>query len=111
MQSNETLKKSLKDVEHISIEQKALLSLFDKGDSVLFKWNNDETWSVDFVSKSIEKLLGYDKEEFVKNKIHYVSLIHQDDIGQVMSEVENAVKNDVDFFRHEPYRVKVKSGV
>ena len=45
-------------------QQQNLLELFNIGDSVLFKWNNDEHSSVSYVSNNIENLLGYSKEDF-----------------------------------------------
>ncbi len=90
-------------------EQESLLSLFDKGDSVLFKWNNDDNWSVSFVSKSVERLLGYTKYEFLSNRVNYSSCIHKDDIARVTAEVEEISKNNEVFFQHEPYRVITKS--
>lgn len=91
-------------------EQKTLLSLFDKGDSLLFKWKNDSVWSVEYVSKSVEKLLGYSKDDFITSKILYSELIYQDDLKQVMQEVEEEVKTKSDFFVHKPYRVVTKDG-
>jgi len=90
-------------------EKDVLLSLFDYSDAVLFKWNNDENWSVSFVSKSVENLLGYARHDFETNEIPYASCIHSDDIGRVQREVEDAVADGVYFFTHEPYRVITKN--
>ncbi|MCK5110933.1 MAG: PAS domain-containing protein [Arcobacteraceae bacterium] len=91
-------------------EQDVLLSLFDKGDSILFKWNNDEHWSVEYVSSSVKKLLGYDQSDFTNNKISYDSCIHKDDLNKVMEEVSTGSKLNKDFFKHEPYRIVTKKG-
>lgn len=48
-----------KELENEAKDKDILLSLFDLSDAVLFKWNNDATWSVSFVSKSVENLLEY----------------------------------------------------
>jgi len=92
------------------VEQKSLLSLFDKGDSVLFKWRDDPTWSVEYVSHSVEKLLGYDKEDILNGAIAYSETIHQDDVKQVFEEVEKEKKTKGDFFIHKPYRIMTKDG-
>lgn len=89
-------------------EQKILLSLFDKGDSVLFKWNNDELWSTEYVSQSVEKLTGYSVEDFTSHKITYDSCIHPDDISHVLEEVNEALEQNKDFFRHDSYRLLTK---
>lgn len=91
-------------------EQDILLSLFDKGESVLFKWNNDEHWSVSYVSSSVEKLLGYKQKDFYNSNINYASTIYKNDLALVHKEVEEAMKNNVEYFKHEPYRIINKNG-
>ena len=89
-------------------ERDILLSLFDLSDAVLFKWNNDDEWSVSFVSKSVENLLGYPQHDFATNKVTYANCIHHDDLQRVQKEVEDAIASNVYFFTHEPYRVVTK---
>ena len=102
---NKTLENKVKERTK---EQELLLSLFDLGDAVLFKWRNDEHWSVEYVSKSVEKLLGYTPYEFLHSKITYAECIHQDDLPRVIKEVNEAVAKKLYFFTHEPYRVITK---
>lgn len=97
-------------VDEKKAEQDVLLSLFDLSDAVLIKWNNDDKWSINFVSKSIYKLLGHSQKTLEKNSITYASCIHHDDIKQVTQEVINAVENEAYFFEHEPYRIVTKDG-
>ena len=94
----------------ILTEQQSLLSLFDKGDSVLFKWKNEENWPVEYVSENIKRLTGYSKEEFINNDVIYSQIIIREDLNKVVSEVTTAVKDYVDFFKHEPYRIRTKEG-
>jgi diguanylate cyclase (GGDEF)-like protein/PAS domain S-box-containing protein len=96
-------------VDKQKMEQDILLSLFDLGDAVLFKWNNDEHWSISSVSKSVEKLLGYRESDFIDAHITYADCIHSDDLAEVMSEVEAAIKSKAYFFEHKPYRVITKN--
>lgn len=91
-------------------EQDILLSLFDLSDTVLFKWNNDANWSVNYVSKSVEKLLGHSQSDFQSNTLSYSSCVYPDDIKQVMKEVTDAIANNVYFFEHKPYRIINKYG-
>jgi len=91
-------------------EQDILLSLFDESDSVLFKWNNDLNWSIEYVSRSIYKLLEYTKDEFLDKKVIYSECIHPDDINIVFDEVKNALNSDIEYFKHKPYRLITKSG-
>ena len=99
----------LKDkVDRQKAEQDVLLSLFDLGEVVLFKWNNDENWSVSSVSKSVEKLFGYDVNDFTSAKISFASRIHSDDVQRVMDEVNQALDDEAYFFEHKPYRIITK---
>ncbi len=103
---NENLEKK---IQERTKEQDILLSLFDLSDAVLFKWNNDENWSVNSVSKSVESLLEYTPKEFIDGKIVYAHCIHHDDLQLVMDEVTQAIDENKYFFKHEPYRVITKS--
>jgi len=98
------------EVEKRTKEQEILLSVFDKGDAVLFKWNNDEHWSINSVSHSVKKLLGYTDQEFLSGKIVYAECIHKDDLFKVTQEVSDAVESQASFFEHEPYRLITKDG-
>ncbi|WP_428738645.1 PAS domain-containing protein [Sulfurimonas sp.] len=105
-----TQEKELQEQQHsLLIEQNSLLSLFDKGDSVLFKWVNNPNWSIAYASDNVTKILGYTKEEFLSSKVVYAECIHKDDIGQVLDEVTDALTQNLDFFRHKPYRIITKS--
>jgi PAS domain-containing protein len=95
-------------IEERTQEENILLSLLDLGNSVLFKWRNDDVWSVEFVSESVMKLLGYSSKEFIDGKIKYADCIHHDDIKRVISEVENAINKKLYYFNHEPYRIITK---
>ncbi len=89
-------------------EQDVLLSLFDKGETVLFRWKNDKNWSIEHVSLSVKNLLGYTKEDFLEKHMDYLSCIHRDDIVKVQQEVIEGSKSSNDFFAHQPYRVITK---
>lgn len=84
--------------------------LFTNGLVVVFMWNNNTTWSVEAVSKNIEKVFGYKDTLFLENKLAYINLIHPDDINRVTKEVEKATLQKLDSFNHEPYRVLDANG-
>jgi len=91
-------------------EQEILLSIFDKGDAVLFKWNNDEHWSISSVSHSVQKLLGYSDKDFMSGSIVYAECLHKDDLPRVEKEVYDAIDSGGSFFEHKPYRLITKNG-
>jgi len=97
-------------VEEKTKEQNNLLSLFDKGDIILFRWYNDIQWSIDFVSQNTEKLLGYTKDDFLSKRIVYSDIIILEDKEYLQKEVQNALDNNRTFLIHEPYRIKMKNG-
>ncbi len=91
-------------------EQNSLLSLFDKGDSVLFKWKNDEYRNIEYVSKSAEMLFDYSVFDFLSGNLPYASIIHHEDIYRVNLEVQDAVANNLDFFKLRSYRIVTRTG-
>jgi len=110
-EKNRELKQELEQkVQQRTMEQNTLLSLFDKGESILFKWNNDSQWSVAHVSQSIRKVLGYSPDDFLTHKVVYAQCIHEEDLPKVMEEVQEAVATNKEYFEHEPYRLYTKDG-
>ncbi len=98
-------------IEEKTKEQNQLLSIFDKGNAVLFKWNNDEPWSVGHVSSSIVKLLEYEPSDFYEKRISYDECIYKEDLNRVNQELITARMLETnDYFQHKPYRVVSKSG-
>ncbi|MGB5791649.1 PAS domain-containing protein [Poseidonibacter sp.] len=106
--SNDELKQINTLTQSLTNYQSTLLSLFDKGDAVLFKWKNNENWDVEYVSESITKLLVHEKEDFLSLKVDYKSCIHPDDIEDVFLEVKDSIDKNLDYFKHHPYRIVTK---
>ena len=104
------LKQSQLKEDKLSRQINEVYSIFNSGNIVLFRWNNDEHWSIDYVSDNVYGLLGYTKDEFMNNKVAYASLIDKRDIEQVTQEVADASENGIVNFAHKPYRVKTKGG-
>ena len=101
--TNKNLKKTMK-------EQQNLLSLFEKGEGILFRCNNDRHRSADFISSNVKQLFGYTKNEFLSQRINYTNIIYKDDLNIVIKEVTDALEQNKDFFTHKPYRVITKDG-
>ena len=104
------LQRSQQKEDKLSRQINEVYNIFNSGNIVLFRWNNDEHWSIDYVSENVYGLLGYTKDEFMDCKVAYASLIDTRDIKQVTQEVEDASINGIANFTHKPYRVKTKSG-
>ena len=95
---------------HHKIQIDELSNIISHGAVSVFLWKNDPTWSIEFVSQNVHKLLGYSSVELLAKQIIYADLIHPDDIDLVMTEVSSGVLKNVDFFEHTPYRLKTKKG-
>ncbi len=106
----EELDEALLEIKRRTKEKENLLSLFDKGDSVLFRWKNDEKLSIDYVSSNVEKLFGYTKDDFLNSSISYMECIYHSDIDRVREEVIKGKKSLSGFFKHNPYRIITKQG-
>jgi len=89
-------------------EQDVLLSLFDLSDDVLIKWGSNKTLIPEYVSISISKLTGYTQTEFYTNEYSYVNCIHKDDKKQIKKEFLKALRENLYFITHEPYRIYTK---
>ncbi len=98
------------EIESLLNDQESLLQLFNIGDSILFRWNNDKNWSINYVSNNVENLLGYTKEDFFKKRITYSDCIFPDDFNRVINEVNIESNRANNFFKHEPYRIIDKNG-
>jgi len=101
---------ALEQEETMRREEQSLLALFDKGDALLFKWNNDENLSTAYVSENIGTFLGLDKQRLLSGEILFTSCIHPDDLTAFTEEFRSAVCTDREFFVHQPYRVITESG-
>lgn len=91
-----------------AILQQSMQKLFDKGNSVLFRWNYDSVWSIDYVSANSFKLFGYTCEEFLEAEMSYADSIHPQYRHEVTDEVLRVIENGGDFIEHKPYKILTK---
>lgn len=87
-------------------EIKEAYELFNNGNIIVFKWQNQNDWPVEYVSESLKNILGYNTEEFLDAKIKYADIIHPDDLNRVSQEVMEYSSKKVKSFTHNDYRVK-----
>lgn len=85
-------------------DQQSLLELFDKADSILFKWDYNKQ-KFTYMSKNLMHILGLKVNDLKNNKGLYKDFIHKDDIERFNAEYENTIKNGVNYFEHTPYRI------
>lgn len=85
--------------------------IINRSSSVAFTWKNQSGWPVEYVSENVEKVFGYNAEEFTSGAVLYESCIHPDDLERVAKEVKtfSNEKGKTEFV-HEPYRIISKDG-
>jgi PAS domain S-box-containing protein len=99
-----------KEYELLNNDMKNFYHLFDVGNIVVFKWKNDPSWSVEYVSKNVYDVLGYSKYELENSIVEYKEIVFKTDLERVVEEVESSVSNEVDNFTHKEYRLKRRDG-
>ena len=87
---NKKMKKELLDVE----------LLVEDGRIVLFKLNNDEQLSVNFISNSIKKF-GYLKNDFGDNGLNFLDFVCKEDKEYVKDLINSIIKKDLKDFSFE----------
>jgi PAS domain S-box-containing protein len=83
--------------------------MFISGPVVVFKWQNQENWPVEYVSANVAEILGYTAEGFMQGDVLYANIVHPEDIMRVADEVTSHSQNHTERFEHHPYRL-VRSG-
>ena len=81
---------------------------FADGPVVVFQWESEDGWPVEYVSRNVEDVFGYTAEQLLSGAVTYTEMIHEDDLERVKREVRE--HSDADRFSHEPYRVVARDG-
>lgn len=89
--------------------QDKIFELFSGGPVALFVWSSQPGWPVEYVSSSVEALLGYDAAELMQTKQNYADLIHPDDLPHVEAEVTHYLAQKASSFE-QSYRLMCRSG-
>ena len=84
--------------------------MFAAGPAVVFKWEADDGWPVEYVSENVAEAFGYTPEQLQSGAVPYADLIHDDDLDRVMREVRNPSDEGTERFSHDPYRMETASG-
>mgnify|MGYP006275054745 FL=1 len=83
---------------------------FAEGPAVVFKWENDDGWPVEYVSENVTDAFGYTPAQLRSGAVSYTDLIHDDDFDRVVREVDEASDGSTDRVSHEPYRMVTRTG-
>ncbi|SFM79651.1 PAS domain S-box protein [Methanolobus profundi] len=75
---------------------------------IAFRWSGQEGWPVQYVSDNISQL-GYNKDDFLSGDLRYIDIVHPDDVGKLVSEVDAFERTDQIYFSDD-YRLVSKEG-
>ncbi|WP_291123445.1 PAS domain-containing hybrid sensor histidine kinase/response regulator, partial [Flavobacterium sp. UBA6046] len=56
--------------------------------------NIDEKWSKIYINDEIENLTGYNKSEFLENKINFIDLVHPDDMEYALNASKKLIEEN-----------------
>lgn len=102
---------TLQDIsDRVKFEEKTKMAeqIIRNSAAIFFKWNNDDDWTVNFVSDNI-KYFGYDTQETIELVSGYKSIIHPDDLKQLNEDMDAGIANKQDEVKCI-YRIKHKDG-
>ena len=85
-------------------------NLFAQGPAVVFRWQNESQWPVDYVSENSTDMLGYTPEQLQSGQVTYAELIHEADVDRVTEEVAHNSDETTEWFSHDPYRLRTDDG-
>ncbi len=84
--------------------------MFLDGPVMLFRWSPPAEQPLEFVSKNVKSILGYSADDFLKGKIFFNDLIHEDDRENFTAEIRDYVKKGTDSYVQSPYRLRRTDG-
>jgi len=96
-------------IGNLSTRQKERL-LFSVGPVVVFRWRAEPGWPVEYVSPNVTELSGYPTEDYLSGALKYSDHIDPEDLPRVGEEVATHSASGVEWFAHEPYRLKRRDG-
>ena len=95
--------------EEMRESNKKLSTIINNLRGVVFRCNNDDNWTMQYISDGIYELAGYLPNEFIGNKIRtYGSIIDPEDVSRVWSEIHQALNTG--YLYTIEYRIITSSG-
>ena len=98
------------EIERLNREIINERDIFVAGPTVVFKFKNAYGWPVEYVSKNIKDVLGYEADEFLSKKLNYSNIILPSYLDTFSAKIAIAKRENIRWFEHEPYEVVRKDG-
>lgn len=71
--------KHLQDQDHIQENEKRFRLLVQNARDIIFRFNLTPEITCDYISPVVEKMTGYKQEEFYKDPLTFIRIVHKDD--------------------------------
>ena len=99
------------DIDQQKTTQQALESerdMFKQGPAVVFSWNDEAGWPIEYVSDNVKSTFGYTPAELQATE--FMSLVHDEDVQQVKETFTKGQEGDVNLVTPDPYRIHDAEG-
>lgn len=108
---NLSLRKEIAARKQAEMAVKEAQAIINRSPVVAFLWKNVKGWPVEFVSSNVDKIFGYEADEFTSGKMTYAKTVHPDDLERLTTEVTTFSEEEGRTeFHHDPYRIVTKEG-
>ena len=96
----------LRDLQQSEEKYKSLVASIP---GAVYRCSNDPSWTMLFISDTIEEISGYPASDFIKNKnLTFADIIHPDDQTRVWEHVQHSLKQGKPY--SVEYRIKIREG-
>ncbi|HEY9648950.1 MAG TPA: PAS domain S-box protein, partial [Chroococcidiopsis sp.] len=87
----------------LSEKEERFRTLIDNIPGIIYRCQNDEHWTMEFISDSVNELLGYPAADFINNQVRsFASIIDPGDRQYVHEVTQLAIRNQ------QPYRIEYR---
>ena len=94
--------KVFKQRQALEESQKQLESLSNNLQGIMYRSLIDENWTIQFISKGVERITGYVASDFIGNKVRsFASIIHEED-REFDAEINQAIETKL------PYKIEYR---
>lgn len=81
------------------------LEYLNESPTIFFKCSSKSAWAIEFVTKNVKELLGYDEKYIISNKMNFIDFVYADDIEELKNSISIAISSNVIKSELNSYRV------
>jgi len=107
--TNQDITGKRKTERELTEHERRLTEIVENLNGIVYRCQNDESWTISYLSPGVKILTGYEPEELMgNNSVMYKNIVHPDDWDLVSKTVLASTNSDPKF-RLE-YRIRTKDG-